>query len=61
MQLHDKEASEVVKNALKDIGNVEVNQEQGRVIVETDKFPWSEIQQRIESTGRKAVLTGLVS
>lgn len=59
VQLHEKEASEVIKNALKNVGNVEVNQELGRVVVETDNIPWNEIQQLIESTGRKAILTGI--
>lgn len=30
----------------------------GRVVVETENTPWNEIQQRIEGTGRRAVLTG---
>lgn len=40
------------------MGTIDINQEQGRVVVETENTPWHEIQQRIEGTGRRAVLTG---
>lgn len=48
----------MIKSALKDIGTIDINPELGRVVVETENTPWNEIQQKIEATGRRAVLTG---
>lgn len=48
----------IVRQALENLpGKLEIDKQQGRVIVET-QLPWSDIQDRIESTGRKAVLVG---
>lgn len=44
--------------ALNGVGHVDWDLKEGRVIVETENTPWHEIQMKIESTGRKAVLTG---
>ncbi|XP_055373259.1 copper chaperone for superoxide dismutase isoform X2 [Condylostylus longicornis] len=49
-------ADKVIK-ALDGIGKVEVDVNLGRVIVNST-VPWSEIQDKIEKTGRKAVLCG---
>ncbi|KAG4081157.1 hypothetical protein HA402_014605 [Bradysia odoriphaga] len=57
VQFSGENASDAIKSVLKDVGTVDVNQESGRVVVETN-IPWNEIQQRIEGTGRRAVLTG---
>lgn len=40
------------------MGTIDINQELGRVVIETENTPWNEIQKKIENTGRRAVLTG---
>lgn len=42
---------------LKGIRNIDISLERGTVIVETD-LPYSIIQERIEQTGKQAVLKG---
>lgn len=46
-----------VKESLIDVGSVDIDVASGRVIVKSD-FPWIEIQEKIEKTGRRAVLSG---
>lgn len=46
-----------VQQSLKDVGSVEIDAQNGRVIVNSD-LPWIEIQEKIENTGRRAVLSG---
>lgn len=46
-----------VESSLKDVGRVDIDIPTGRVIVHTS-LPWSEVQEKIEKTGRKAVLSG---
>lgn len=46
-----------VQESLKDVGSVEIDVSSGRVVVNSD-LPWIEIQERIEKTGRRAVLSG---
>lgn len=46
-----------VQQSLKDIGTVEIDVQSGRVVVNSD-LPWIEIQEKIEKTGRRAVLSG---
>lgn len=46
-----------VANSLKDFGSVSIDVPMGRVAVISEK-PWSEIQDKIEQTGRRAVLCG---
>lgn len=58
VQFSGDNASDAIKSALKDVGTVDINRELGRVVVETENIPWNEIHQRIEATGRRAVLTG---
>lgn len=58
MQLGGQKCVDKVVEALKGVGNVEWNLDQGRVVVVTENTPWHVIQQKIESTGRRAVLTG---
>jgi len=58
VQFSGDNASDAIKSVLKDVGTVDINKELGRVVVETESTPWNEIQQRIEGTGRRAVLTG---
>lgn len=57
VQLGGEKCAEKVRNALVDVGNVDIDVSTGRVVVNTD-LPWTEIQQKIEATGRKAVLSG---
>lgn len=46
-----------VQNSLKDVGSVDIDIPSGRVTVNTE-LPWAEIQDKIEKTGRRAVLSG---
>lgn len=46
-----------VRGALKGMGQLEVDTKQGRIIVHT-KEPWFVLQEKIEQTGRTAVLAG---
>lgn len=46
-----------VKQSLKDVGSVDIDVQTGRVIVNSH-LPWIEIQEKIEKTGRRAVLSG---
>lgn len=49
--------AEKVKQSLGNIGTVNIDIPTGRVVVNSD-LPWIEIQERIEKTGRRAVLSG---
>lgn len=49
--------AEKVQNSLQDVGSVHIDVPSGRVVVNTD-LPWVEIQEKIERTGRRAVLSG---
>lgn len=49
--------AEKVQNSLKDVGAVDIDIPTGRVIVNSN-LPWIEIQEKIEQTGRRAVLSG---
>ncbi|KAH8394621.1 hypothetical protein KR222_000297, partial [Zaprionus bogoriensis] len=53
----DKACVESLQRALEGVGHIEIDSKEGRVVVQTTK-PWSEVQDRIESTGRQAVLSG---
>ncbi|KAH8300632.1 hypothetical protein KR018_000089, partial [Drosophila ironensis] len=59
VQMHkaDSEYADSLREALADFGPVEIDDQVGRVIVQTQR-PWSEVFDRIEDTGRKAVLSG---
>lgn len=46
-----------VENSLKDVGSVNIDVEAGRVTV-ISELPWVEIQEKIEKSGRRAVLCG---
>lgn len=50
-------ASDSIRNLLKDYGPVELDETSGRVIINTN-VPWIDIQQKIEQSGRRAVLSG---
>ena len=52
-----EKCSEKVKKSLEGVGEISVDSKEGRVVV-TTKHPWSDIQDRIEQTGRTAVLCG---
>lgn len=49
--------AEKVQNSLQDVATVEIDVPTGRVVVNTD-LPWIEVQEIIERTGRRAVLSG---
>lgn len=49
--------AEVVENSLRDVGDVNIDLSSGRVVVHST-LPWMEIQERIEQSGRRAVLSG---
>lgn len=53
----DKECVESLQRALEGVGHIEIDPKEGRVVVQTTQ-PWSEVQDKIESTGRQAVLSG---
>lgn len=57
MQMSGPGCATKVEQSLKDVGSVEIDVPKGRVIVNSD-LPWIEIQEKIEKTGRKAVLSG---
>lgn len=57
MQMSGAACSAKVEQSLKDIGSVEIDVASGRVVVNSD-LPWIEIQEKIEKTGRRAVLSG---
>ncbi|XP_022223609.2 copper chaperone for superoxide dismutase [Drosophila obscura] len=46
-----------LRKALDGLGEVDVDIQEGRVIIQTES-PWSEVHDKIEATGRKAVLSG---
>lgn len=49
--------AEQLKDVLKDVGPVDIDVPSGRVVVNSN-LPWIEIQEKIENTGRRAVLSG---
>ncbi|XP_032589795.1 copper chaperone for superoxide dismutase [Drosophila grimshawi] len=54
---NDKSDVDKLREALDGLGHVEIDAIEGRVIVQTT-FPWSQVQDKIESSGRRAVLSG---
>ncbi|XP_020801050.1 copper chaperone for superoxide dismutase isoform X1 [Drosophila serrata] len=57
MRQDDEAYASVLRTALDGLGQVEIDTNEGRVIVQTQR-PWSEVHDKIEATGRKAVLSG---
>lgn len=57
VQMSGAGCAEKVKQSLADVGTVNIDVPTGRVVVNSD-LPWIEIQEKIEKTGRKAVLSG---
>lgn len=57
VQIKNKECLEELQKVLKGSGIVEIDEHEGRVVINTTR-PWIEVQKTIEDTGRKAVLTG---
>lgn len=57
VQMSGAGCAKKVENSLKDVGRVDIDIPTGRVIVHTS-LPWIEIQEKIEKTGRKAILSG---
>lgn len=49
--------AEKIKQSLSDVGTVDIDIPTGRVVINSD-VPWIEIQEKIEKTGRRAVLSG---
>lgn len=52
-----KNASDSIRNILEVYGPVEIDESSGRLTINTN-VPWIDIQQKIEESGRKAVLSG---
>lgn len=52
-----KGCADKINNCLKGVGSVDIDLPTGRVIVNSE-LPWIEIQEKIEKTGRRAVLSG---
>lgn len=46
-----------IRSLLKDYGTAEIDESSGRVTIDTE-VPWIDIQQKIEESGRRAVLSG---
>lgn len=57
VQMSGEKCAEKVRKALENVGNVDIDLKLGRVIINST-IPWSELQDLIEKTGRKAVLSG---
>lgn len=60
VQIKSQECIKSVQEALQRAGvtDIEIDQQEGRVVIETATIPWNELQRTIEATGRRAVLTG---
>lgn len=57
MQMSGPRCAEQVQSSLRDVGTVNIDVPSGRVVVHSN-LPWTEIQERIEQSGRRAVLSG---
>lgn len=57
MQMSGPGCAEKVQNSLRDVGSVDIDVPSGRVVVNSN-LPWVELQEKIEKTGRRAVLAG---
>lgn len=57
VQMTGPDAVQDIKDTLKHIGTVDIDEKAGRVIINST-MPWIEIQEKIEHTGRKAILSG---
>lgn len=57
VQMSGPGCAQKVQNCLKDVGTVDIDILKGSVVVSSE-LPWIEIQEKIEKTGRKAVLSG---
>ena len=57
VQMGGEKCADKVREALKGMGELEIDSKQGRVIIHTQE-PWFVIKEKIEETGRTAVLNG---
>lgn len=57
VQMTGPDCVQDLKETLKNVGTVDIDQKAGRVVINSN-IPWIEIQEKIEHTGRKAVLSG---
>lgn len=57
VQMGGPGCEKTIREALKDIEKIEINTDEGRVVVNTT-VPWIEVQEKIEATGKRAVLSG---
>lgn len=57
VQMTSPDDVQAIKDTLKHIGSVDIDEKAGRVIINSI-VPWIEIQEKIEHTGRKAILSG---
>ncbi|ALC40544.1 CCS, partial [Drosophila busckii] len=53
----DEQSVQQLRNVLEGMGRIDIDSAAGRLTIET-VAPWSEVQDKIESTGRRAVLSG---
>ncbi|KAM8714351.1 hypothetical protein ACLKA7_014476 [Drosophila subpalustris] len=53
----DTKCVDSLRSALEGMGHIEIDPAEGRVVIQTTA-PWSEVQDKIESTGHQAVLSG---
>jgi copper chaperone for superoxide dismutase len=52
-----KGCENLIRKSLQDVKIVDIDSTTGRIVVETN-LPWTHIKEHIESTGKRAVLTG---
>lgn len=57
VQMAGSNSGTELREALKNVGTVEIDEKAGRVVINSH-VPWVEIQEKIENTGRRAVLSG---
>lgn len=57
VQMSGPGCAEKVKQSLVNVGTINIDIPTGRVVVNSD-LSWIEIQERIEKSGRRAVLSG---
>ncbi|XP_055606780.1 copper chaperone for superoxide dismutase isoform X2 [Uranotaenia lowii] len=57
VQISNPKCASDIRSALADVGEIDIDMDKGSVLV-TTTVPWIEIQNKIEATGRRAVLSG---
>uniref|UniRef100_A0A182NJL8 superoxide dismutase n=1 Tax=Anopheles dirus TaxID=7168 RepID=A0A182NJL8_9DIPT len=57
VQIRGEGCADAIREVLSDAGTLTIDSGKGSVLIETS-VPWLEVHERIEATGRRAVLTG---